>query len=149
LAVVMEIGVAQKPPGEYKLAQLELAGDVPALGRQGEQLQHDVHCTFTPAEPPTEAIPAAIRSALSQATLYRMQEQAWNALDSGDVEAASHRLEMMATRLFDLGEVQLARSAMLEAERMAQGGAPTAKGRKELKYGTRSLTIASRRRSYD
>lgn len=62
---------------------------------------------------------------------------------------ATHQLEMMATRLFDLGETQLARAAMLEAGRIARGGAPTAKGRKELKYGTRSLTIASWSRSND
>jgi len=78
-----------------------------------------------------------------------MQERAWDALDSGDVKVATHQLEMIATRLFDLGETQLARAAMLEAGRIAQSGNPTAKGRKELKYGTRSLTIASRRESYD
>jgi len=149
LAVVLEIGVTHKPPGEHGLLQLELAGNIPSLGRQGDKLQHDVHCTFTSDEPPTEPVPPAMRSALSKATIYRMQEQAWHALDGGDVKGATRRLEMMATRLFDLGEIQLARSAMLEAGRIAQGGAPTAKGRKELKYGTRSLTIASRRKSYD
>ncbi len=147
--IVMEIGVAQKPPGEHKLLQFELTGDIPALGRQGDKLRHDVQCTFTSTEPAPELAPPAILSALSKAAIYRMQARAWNALDGGDVKTATHQLEMIATRLFDLGETQLARAAMLEAGRIAQGGTPTAKGRKELKYGTRSLAIASRRESHD
>jgi Ca-activated chloride channel family protein len=147
--IVLEVCVAQKPPGEHRLLQLELTGDVPALGRQGDRLLHDVQCTFASTESPPEPVPPAILSALSKAAIYRMQERAWDALGSGDVKTATHQLEMIATHLFDLGETQLARAAMLEAGRIAQGGTPTAKGRKELKYGTRSLTIASRRESYD
>ena len=149
LTIVLETNIAQKPPGEHRLMQLELTGDIPSLGRQGEKLRHNVDCTFLPTEPPPEPVPPPILSALSKATIYRMQERAWDALDSGDVKVATHQLEMIATRLFDLGETQLARAAMLEAGRIAQSGTPTAKGRKELKYGTRSLTIASRRESYD
>jgi len=149
LTIALEVGVAQKPAGDHQLLQLELTGDVPALGRQGDKLRRDVRCTFTSTESPPEPVPTPILNALGKITLYRMQERAWDALEDGDVDAATHQLERVATRLFDLGEVQLARSAMLEAGRIAEGGAPTAKGRKELKYGTRSLTIASRRKSYD
>jgi Ca-activated chloride channel family protein len=145
LTIALEVGVPQKPPGEHRLLQLELTGDIPALGRQGEKLRRDIHCTFTATEPPPKPVPRAILGALSKVTIYRMQERAWDTLDSGDVKGATRQLELMATRLFDLGETQLARAAMLEAGRVAQCGNPTAKGRKELKYGTRSLTIASRR----
>ena len=149
LGVVLEVGVSKKPPGEQRLLQLELSGDIPALGRQGERLRREISCSFTSDELPPESVPPAILSALSKITIFRMQERAWDTLESGDADGASHQLEMIATRLFDLGEPRLARAAMLEAGRIAQGGTPTAKGRKELKYGTRSLTIASRRRSYD
>lgn len=149
LIVVLEVGVAQRPPGEHRLLQLELTGDIPALGRHGDKLRHDVWCTFTPAETSYGSVSSAILNALSKVTIYRMQERTWDTLEGGDIDAATHQLELIATRLFDLGEPRLARAAMLEAGRIAQGSAPTAKGRKELKYGTRSLTIASRRESYD
>jgi Ca-activated chloride channel family protein len=149
LNLVLDVGVAQKPPGEHRLLQLELTGDTPALGRQGEKLRRDLRCAFTPTEPPPEPVPQAIRSALSKATLYHMQERAWDAVDGGDLKAATRQLEMIATHLFDLGETQLAQAAMLEAGRLAQGRNPTARGRKELKYGTRSLNIALRREPYD
>ena len=149
LNIALQIGVAQKPPGEHRLLQLELTGDIPALGRQGDRLQRGIQCTFVPTEPPSGPVPPALLSALGKVAICRMQERAWDALDSGDAKTATRQLEMIATRLFDLGETQLARAAMLEAGRIAQGGTPTAKGRKELKYGTRSLTIASRRESHD
>jgi len=148
LTTILEIGVAQKQPGEHRLLQLELEGDIPAMGRKRDKLRHEVRCTFS-EDPPPEPVPPDILSALSKVTIYRMQEQTWDALDRGDTERATQQLEMIATRLFDLGEPRLARAAMLEAGRITQGGAPTAKGRKELKYGTRSLTIASRRKSHD
>jgi hypothetical protein len=149
LTIALQIAVAQRPPGKHRLLELELTGDIPSLGRQGDKLQYSIDCAFAPTEPSSEPVPPAILSALSKATIYHMQERAWDALDSGDVKVATRQLEMIATRLFDLGETQLARAAMLEAGRIAQSGTPTAKGRKELKYGTRSLTIASRRKSYD
>jgi len=147
--VIAEVGVAQRPPGEHRILQLELTGDIPSLGRQREKLRRDVSCTFTSTEPSLEPVPPGILSVLTKVTIYRMQEQAWATLDKGDVRTATRQLERIATRLFDLGETQLARAAMLEAGRISQSGTATAKGRKEIKYGTRSLSAASRRKIYD
>jgi uncharacterized protein YegL len=147
--VVLEVGVAKRPPGEHRLMRFELTANIQSLGRKEERLRRDVSITFTPEETPPETIQPIILSALTKITVYRMQERAWDILEEGDAEEASRQLEMIATRLFDLGESRLARAAMLEAGRIAKGGAPTKKGRKELKYGTRSLTIASRRKSHD
>jgi len=149
LIVVLEMGVDTKPVGEHRLLQFELTSDIPALGRRGDKLRRDILCTFTPDEPPSQPVPTPILRALSKAALFWMQEQAWNALGSGDVKIATRKLEMVATRLFDLGETQLARAAMLEAGRISKGVTPTPRGRKELKYGTRSLNIASWSKSYD
>jgi Ca-activated chloride channel family protein len=149
VSVILEVGVAKRPPGEHRLVQLELAADVQSLGRADEKLRRDVSITFTAEETEPEPVEPNILSALTKITVYRMQERAWDTLEQGDVDEASRQLELIATRLFDLGESRLARAAMLEAGRIAKGGAPTEKGRKEIKYGTRSLTIASRRKSHD
>ncbi len=149
LSLVVEMGVSTRPPGEHRILQLELTGDIPSLGRRGERLRQDIRCTFMATEPPAEQVPSSVLSVLSKITIYRMQEQAWTTLDQGNVKAATRQLERIATHLFSLGETQLARAAMLEAGRISQSGTATAKGRKEIKYGTRSLTIASRRETYD
>jgi Ca-activated chloride channel family protein len=149
IAAVLEVGVAKRPPGEHRLMQLNLTATIQSLGLSDERLRRDVSISFTPEETAPETIQPNILSALTKITVYRMQERAWDTLEQGNAEEASRQLEVIATRLFDLGESRLARAAMLEAGRIAKGGAPTEKGRKELKYGTRSLTIASRRKSHD
>ena len=149
MSIVAEVGVSARSTGEHRILQLDLVGDIPSLGRRGEKLRCDIRCTFVPTEMIPEQVPASVLSVLSKVTIYRMQEQAWTTLDEGDVKTATRQLERIATHLFSLGETQLARSAMLEAGRISQSGTATAKGRKEIKYGTRSLTIASRRNSYD
>jgi Ca-activated chloride channel family protein len=141
MRVVLEMEVKQKPVGEQRLLQLELSGDVPSLSRRDETLRHDIRCVFTEDEPnpSKDVVPSAVVSALSKITLYRMQEQAWSALSAGNSDQATSQLEMVATRLLEMGEKQLARAAMLEAGHVATKGHPTARGRKRIKYGTRCL----------
>ena len=142
--IAMELAVGRASVGKHRIAQLELTADIPAHGLEGEKLRHDVLCTFTEGEPPSEPVPVDIVNALGKVALYRLQEHAWAALESGDVGTASLKLEMVATRLLDLGEGDLARAAMLEAGRIAQGDVPTSRGRKVIKYSTRGLAFAPR-----
>ncbi len=141
--VLLEIAVEKRAPGDHRLLQVELSADVPALDQRNERLKRDIWCTFTDEQvsPSEEEVPPAILNALSRATLYRMQEQAWSALEEGHIDRATSQLEMVATRLLDLGERRLAQAAMLEAENITKKGNPTAKGRKRIKYGTRSLDL--------
>jgi len=147
--VLLEIVVERRSPGEHRLLQVELTADVPGLDLKSERLKRDIWCTFTEEEvsPREVKVPPAILNALSRTTLYRMQEQAWSALEEGQVDRATSQLEMVATRLLDLGEERLARAALLEAEHITKRGNPTAEGRKRIKYGTRSLDTG--RKAYD
>jgi hypothetical protein len=70
-----------------------------------------------------------------------MQNQAWGALDAGNVTEATHKLNLIATRLLDLGKQDLARAARLEAGRISKRGLSTSEGRKKVKYGTRMLAL--------
>jgi len=146
MKVLLEIAVERRSPGEHRLLQIELSGDVPYLDRRNERLKRDIWCVVTEDELSSdeEAVPPALLSALSRVTLYRMQEQAWSALEDGRVDRATCQLEMVATRLLDIGEKRLAQAAMLEAEHIAEKGIATGGGRKRIKYGTRSLDVGRR-----
>jgi Ca-activated chloride channel family protein len=92
--------------------------------------------------PSTEPeISANLVNALGKLAIFRMQEQAYDALESGDTMQATEKLEVIATRLLDWGELDLAHAARLEAGRLSRTGSLSPAGRKRLKYGTRSLTI--------
>jgi hypothetical protein len=68
-----------------------------------------------------------------------LQERAQEALESGDVNEATRRLENLATRLLAMGEEELANQALSEARRVAHTADLSDKGRKALKYQTRYL----------
>jgi len=141
--MLVEVAVERRPPGEHRLLQLDLYGDVPSLGRRGERLRRGIWCEFIPTElgQSERDVPAAVLEALSRIALYRMQEQAWTALEEGRAGQASRQLERMATRLLDLGEKRLAEAALLEAESIIRTGRSTEDGRKRIKYGTRTLNL--------
>ncbi len=137
IQVLLELIVAPAPLGERRLAQLELSGTVPP-SNQRERLIFDYEASVV-EEPEETSIPTAIVNAMNRINLFRMQEQAWTALESGRGEEAQRRLEAVATRLFDLGENSLARVALLEAGRITRGRQPSGKGQKIIKFGTRHL----------
>lgn len=87
--------------------------------------------------------PTAILDALGKLTLYRMQERAQEALERGDIRQATRHLENLATRLYALGEGELAAQARAEAQQVAHTSALTDRGRKTLKYQTRHLLLGN------
>jgi uncharacterized protein YegL len=143
VTVVLELNVGHKPEGEHHLLTLSLTMDVPARHLQGYVLRRGVSSVFKPIDLEDAVVPRRIINALGKFTLYRIQERAWHALDRGDFQMATDQLKVVSTRLFDLGEKDLARATLLEAERIANGAAPLAKQRKAIRYGTRSLAITS------
>ena len=150
LSLLMEIVVQPRQAGTHRLAMIEVRGDVPMLNRASESIRQDLTMEFAPPSPTSmQTVPPAILSALAKITIFQMQENAWKSLDTGDVAEATRRLETMATRLLDLGEHQLARAALLEAGRLARSGHLSPAGRKAIKYGTRSLSLAPQERHHD
>ncbi|HSD82790.1 MAG TPA: VWA domain-containing protein, partial [Anaerolineae bacterium] len=143
LSGIIELGVGPHKAGLHRLAQMELIGNIPSRQLFDALLRQDVTFTFDPNTNPNTPAPSHILSALAKVTIFQMQEGALKALEKGDVAGATHRLETMATRLLDMGEHQLARAALLEAGRLARSGNLSPAGRKAIKYGTRSLILAS------
>jgi Ca-activated chloride channel family protein len=58
----------------------------------------------------------------------------------GNVAGASQKLRAAATRLLEMGEDDLAQSALEEAENLEKSGQMSARGTKKLRYETRKLT---------
>lgn len=124
--------------GFRSLARIMVVGDILGNSVQKYQTLSDVSLEVMD-NPPLEDPPISILDALGKLTLYRMQERAQAALDAGNVEEATRRLENLATRLLALGEQDLANEAMSEAKRVAHTKAFSDTGRKTLKYQTRHL----------
>ena len=133
---------ANMPVGFRSLARLLVTGDILSNLHQGFQALSDISIEVTEENIPEEP-PAAILDALSKLTLYRLQERAQDALVKGDIVEATRRLENLATRFLEMGEEDLANQALAEARRVAHTNALSEKGRKDLKYKTRSLILST------
>lgn len=99
---------------------------------------------LTSDSPDNEPPPRPIFQALSQVTLYRMQEKARWEVSEGKVQEASLRLQRLATQLLSIGEDSLAETALMEAERIQKTHMLSSAGEKSIKYGTRSLLLPER-----
>jgi Ca-activated chloride channel family protein len=119
-------------------ARLSATGDIMANKQQKYKVINDMSLEVT-EQSTNEEPPTTILEALAKLTLYHMQENAQAALERGDIQEATRRLENLATRLFELGEGELAQQAQAEAQQVAFTSSLTDKGRKTLKYQTRFL----------
>ena len=89
---------------------------------------------------PDAKIPSQITNSLSKLAIYRMQKKVAEDLQAGRIETATQRLQLIATRLLDMGEPELSRAALLEAGQIARTSKLSPEGGKKLRYGTRALT---------
>ncbi|HID05556.1 MAG TPA: VWA domain-containing protein, partial [Armatimonadetes bacterium] len=77
---------------------------------------------------------------IEKVTAHKLQTRALDEAAMGNVVAATQKLRAAATRLLDMGETELAQTALREAERLERGGQMSAAGTKKLRYETRKLT---------
>lgn len=140
-AAILELLVPSREPGEHRLAQLDLEAVVPGMGDQPVRARHSLTMSCNTSLGKHSHVPPDIVSAMGKLTIYKLQERAMADLDKGLIEPAVARFKTMATRLLDIGEVELARAALLEAGRLSQTGSLSPAGRKRIRYGTRGLTI--------
>jgi len=94
-------------------------------------------------EPSTEAPPQIILKALSQLTLYRMQDRAQAAAGQGNYDMAALQLQRLATHLLSQGENSAAKTALLEAQNLENTHAWSQSGIKDIKYQTRALLLGN------
>lgn len=131
---------AHMTEGYNSIARLVISGDILENAHQAFNAVSDLTLHVTNDPPENDVPPNAIVDALSKLTLYNLQEKAQDAMDRGDVDEATRRLENLATRLLDMGESSLARQVMSEAKVVKQTSKFSNEERKlTIKYGTRAL----------
>ncbi len=142
LVVMLELLLDSHPPGDHRVLQLDVQATAQDL--QPLHLRHQVTVAFDAHLISVHPIPAEIVTIQSRLVLFRMQQKAMQEIAQGQIELAATRLTNLSTRLLDLGEVELARAALLEAGHLARSGSLSPTGAKKIRYGTRDLPILPR-----
>jgi Ca-activated chloride channel family protein len=138
LVFTIKIKSSVNEMGDRRILRIDVQGE--KSDKSNLSISRDVHMTFT-EKPEEKAIPSRIFNILSRLSVYQLQEKAWHALDSDEAKTASRYLDSAATQMLDLGYLELAKATKLEVDRISSGDQVSKKGRKQIRYGTRSLSM--------
>lgn len=139
-SVLIELVVQPKTAGNYRIAQADVAYDVPAAGLANQHARQDIMLQLTPETAAPGALNPDVMNLVEKALVFRLQTQALDAAKAGNVALATQQLRTAATRLLNMGETDLAQAYQQEAANLEQGQAVSDAGTKKLTYGTRKLT---------
>ncbi len=139
-SVLIEMLIPPRQPATYRIAQAEVSYDVAATGLVGEKTKADVILGFT--ADPAQAMQSNpyVMNIVEKVTAHKLQTRALDEAAAGNIAGATQKLRAAATRLLELGEEELAQTALDEAKRMERGEGLSARGTKKLRYETRKLT---------
>ncbi len=139
-SVLVEMLVPPRQPGSYRIAQAEVSYDVPATGSMDEKVKADVVLNFTADPALASQDNPYVLNIVEKVTAHKLQTRALDEAVVGNIAGATQKLRAAATRLLELGEDDLAQTALDEAKRLEEGEGLSSGGTKKLRYETRKLT---------
>jgi Ca-activated chloride channel family protein len=139
-SLLVELLVGPRPAGTYRVAQAEVSYDVPGLNLSGEKVKSDILLSFTTNAADAKHYDPEVMNIVEKVTAFKLQTRALDEAKMGNIQGASQKLRAAATRLLEIGEEDLAQSALEEAENLETSGQMSSRGTKKLRYETRKLT---------
>lgn len=138
--VLVEVLLPPKQEGRYRISQAELQYEIPGKSNEQKSTKNDIVLHFSDDENSCKTVNPKVMNMAERVSAYNLQTRALQQAAVGDLPGATQKLKAAATRLLDLGEQELADTALQEVENIEQRGQMTSGGTKKLHYETRKLT---------
>jgi Ca-activated chloride channel family protein len=135
--LLIELLVDPRPAGQYRIGMAEVSYDIPAMNLQGGRTRSDIMLTFTQDAGLTSQVTAPVMNIVEKVSAFKLQTRALSDLESGNVAAATQKLQNAVTRLLSQGELELAQTMQQEITNLQQNGQLSSEGQKTMKFGTR------------
>ena len=126
--------------GSLNLLKGRLFFDIPHRDEYKYSMRLDI-TRPTSNDPDPMSPPQSIVHAISQLTLYRMQERARAGCLQRKIKEATRLLQYLASNLLSQGQGDLAGTVLKEAANIQQNLSFSEDGEKRIKYGTRALLL--------
>lgn len=136
-SVIIDMMVPARGAGSFRIAQAEL--HYTPIGGSEQVIKQDILLEFV-TDPAQAAYDPRVMNLVEKVTAFKLQTRALAEAEAGNLSGATQKLRAAATRLLDLGELELAQKVAEQAEQLDQGQAISAERQKELRYATRRLT---------
>jgi Ca-activated chloride channel family protein len=145
LSLLLELYVKETPQDVDMMTLLDgnLSISVPKSTETNRTMQFSLTKKLS-ANPEKAPPPPIFITAMSKLKFYRMQNQAMKELDVGNTIKATQILRSLEDELMSRGEPALAKTIHSEITRIQKGDTLSAQGKKQIKYGTRSLVAPSK-----
>jgi Ca-activated chloride channel homolog len=139
-SVLADLVLPPRGPGAFRLIQADITYDVPGLGLSGQRVSADVVLNFIENPDQTSPVDQRMMNLIEKVTAHRLQTQALDEAAAGNPAKATQRLRAAATRLLELGEVEMAQQADRQADRLEQEGRIDLASAQRMRYATKRLT---------
>jgi Ca-activated chloride channel family protein len=138
-SVICELLLPTRAIGSFRIAQAELHYTPVGPEAAPQSLKHDILLDFV-SDAEQAAYDPQVMNLVEKVTAFKLQTRALAEAEAGNTSGATQKLRAAATRLLDLGELELAEKTRQQAEQLEGGTALSAETQKELRYATRRLT---------
>lgn len=139
-ALLADLLLPPRLPGQYRMVQAEVLYDVPGLGLLGERVTAELSFTFSLDSAQTAVVDERLMNLIEKVVAHKLQTQALDDAAAGNLSRATQRLRAAATRLLELGEVELAQQAEQKAEQIEKEGRVDLASEQRMRYATKRLT---------
>ncbi len=138
-SIVLELLLPARPAGSFRIAQAELQYTPVGMGQTRQVIKQDVLLDFI-NDANAAVYNPPVMNLVEKVTAFKLQTRALAEAEAGNIGGATQKLRAAATRLLDLGELELAEKTRQQADLLEQGTGLNAETQKELHYATRRLT---------
>lgn len=137
--VLAELILPPRPAGTYRLAQADITYNISGGEQTDEKEAINLVITFSEDTAQSDQLDGRVMNIIERVVAHKLQTRALDEAEMGEIVHATQRLRAAATRLLDLGEVELAHAAEQQAQQIEQNGRVNLAAAQKMRYATKRL----------
>lgn len=138
--ILADLLLPPRQMGAYRLIQADITYDVPGSGLADQKVTLDVVMKFSDDAQLFNQTHGRVMNIVERVVAHKLQTQALDEAAAGNTARATQRLRAAATRLLELGEVEMAQQANQQAQNIEQNGQVDLAAAQRMRYATKRLT---------
>ncbi|OGO28412.1 MAG: hypothetical protein A2Z16_09170 [Chloroflexi bacterium RBG_16_54_18] len=134
-AYLVEVMLPPRSQGTVRIAQTDVTYDIPGVEQKKEAV--DLIVQYTEDQGVQNQLNGRVMNVIEKVQAFKLQTQALEEVDTGNVQAATQKLRQAVTILLSQGETNLASQMEEEVERLEKSGEISSEGKKTIKLTSR------------
>jgi len=139
-AILVDLVLPSRAVGAYRLMQTDVVYNIPGSGLTDQRTAVDLVLNFVDDTTQGSQLNERLMNLIERVIAHKLQTQALDEAAAGDAARATQRLRSAATRLLELGELDLAQQTRQGADQLEQSGQIDLAASQKMRYATKRLT---------